>query len=156
LRSQAIRDFGVLLSSEDLMTTGPVQHERRSAQRFEFNLPVHIRNDEKEYCGCTQDVSARGMFLLLDSILPEGAHVDLVFSMPAEITLGEAMRVRCRGKILRVYPCASGKFGIAVGLESYTYLATGDKDASASAFERIAGLHGQHNRPDPETTVART
>ncbi len=126
------------------MTTIPVQHERRAAQRFEFNLPVRVRTNEREYSGCTQDISGRGVFLLLENALVEGSTVELLFCMPAEITLAEAMRVRCGGRVLRVHGAAdSGKFGTAVCLESYQYLAA-EEVGSNPAFDRISHLHQQH------------
>ncbi len=139
-------------SLESPMTTTAVNQERRAAQRFEFNLPVRIRAGQTEQCGCTQDVSGRGVFLLLDSGLPEGCHVELEFLMPAEITLTEDMRVRCCGRILRVQRLShQQKFGIAVSIESYSYLAE-VQDHGSDAFDRIACLHGQHEasrQPSP-------
>ncbi len=132
------------------MTTVAVQHERRAAQRFEFNLPVHIRVLDQQHCGCLQDVSGRGVFLLVDSDLPVGSQVDLIFSMPAEVTLTQTMRVCCRGKILRVQRCPdTTKFGIAVGIESYVYLASGGEDLPHNAFDRIASLHNHHETSEP-------
>jgi hypothetical protein len=34
--------------------------------------------------------------------LSEGAEIELTLEMPSEITLGENMRVRCRGSVLRI------------------------------------------------------
>jgi hypothetical protein len=86
------------------MTALPVGVERRIGQRFAFNLPVSLRDvtTAAEGLGFTQDLSSRGAFLFTDMALREGAEVELTLKMPAEITLGENMRVRCRGRVLRI------------------------------------------------------
>src|ERR1019366_9669958 len=118
------------------MTTPPVGVERRIGQRFAFNLPVSLRevSTAAEGLGFTQDLSSRGAFLFTDMALSEGAEIELTLKMPSEITLGENMRVRCRGRVLRVVrpvdsnwkPAASAetksaetKIGVAVCLNGY-------------------------------------
>jgi hypothetical protein len=86
------------------MTTPPVGVERRIGQRFDFNLPVSVRDvsTSAEGLGFTQDLSSRGAFFFTELPLTEGAEIELTLRMPSEITLGENMRVRCRGRILRI------------------------------------------------------
>lgn len=90
------------------MTTAPVGIERRIGQRFCFNLPVSLRDvlTAAEGLGFTQDLSSRGAFLFTTMVLTEGAEVELTLKMPSEITLGDSMRVRCRGRVLRVVNAA--------------------------------------------------
>lgn len=134
------------------MTTPPVGVERRIGQRFAFNLPVSLRDvaSAAEGLGFTQDVSSRGVFLFTDMALIEGAEVELTLKMPSEITLGENMRVRCRGSVLRVVKPADSivftenksaetKIGVAVCLKGYEYLPE-TEDGSAD-FRRISALH---------------
>ena len=105
------------------MSSDQVHLERRASQRFSFQLPVAVRlaGTEREGCGFTQDLSGRGAFFYTDFRVAEGDAVELTFMMPAEITLTESMRVRCRGRVTRVLP-AQNKFGVAVHLEGYEYL----------------------------------
>jgi hypothetical protein len=86
------------------MTAPPVGVERRIGQRFAFNLPVSLRDvaTTVEGLGFTQDLSSRGAFFFTDMALAEGAEIELTLRMPSEITLGENMRVRCRGRVLRI------------------------------------------------------
>jgi len=90
------------------MTTPPVGVERRIGQRFAFNLPVSLRDvcTAAEGLGFTQDLSSRGAFLFTTMALSEGAEIELTLKMPSEITLGESMRVRCRGRVLRIVNAA--------------------------------------------------
>lgn len=90
------------------MTNPPVGVERRIGHRFPFNVPVSLRevSTDAEGLGFTQDLSSRGAFLFTDMALTEGAEIELTLRMPSEITLGESMRVRCRGRVLRVIRAA--------------------------------------------------
>src|ERR1700679_2821613 len=86
------------------MTTPHVGVERRAGQRFAFNLPVSLRDVPSSAAGLgfTQDLSSRGAFFFTDMALAEGAEIELTLCMPSQITLGEDMRVRCRGRVLRI------------------------------------------------------
>ncbi len=112
--------------------------ERRAGQRFEVHLPLAVRFEGRTVPGFTQDVSARGVFFYSEANLPEGAVVELTFTMPSEITLGESMSVRCLGHVLRVTPPQGGqRNGIAVRLDSYEYLPA-DAGEPLSQFMRIS------------------
>jgi PilZ domain len=105
------------------MNRNPNRLERRAAQRFEVHLPVSVHFDGATIPGFTQNLSARGIFLYTEAGVPEGAAVELTFIMPSEITLGESMPVRARGRVLRsLVTQGSRRNGIAVQLESYEYL----------------------------------
>jgi len=140
------------------MTNPPVSVERRVGQRFAFNLPVSLRDvtTAVEGLGFTQDLSSRGAFLFTDMALHEGDEIELTLKMPSEITLGENMRVRCRGRVLRILKAADHqwrpaltvetetksaetKIGLAVCLNGYEYLPE-TEDGSAE-FQRISALH---------------
>ncbi len=70
----------------------------------------------------TRDVSARGAFFYLDVKLAEGTPVELTLTLPSEITLTESIRVRCKGKIVRVVESVDGsKIGIAAAIEQYDF-----------------------------------
>jgi hypothetical protein len=152
------------------MTTPPVGVERRIGQRFAFNLPVSLRDVAKatEGLGFTQDLSSRGVFLFTDMALDEGAEVELTLRMPSEITLGENMRVRCLGRVLRIAkpldngwkPVASAetetrsaetKIGVAVCLKGYEYLP--DIEDGSADFRRISALHTAPETERPAATV---
>jgi hypothetical protein len=110
-----------------------------------------------EGVGFTQDLSSRGVFFFTNAALTEGAEIELTLRMPSEITLGESMPVRCRGRILRVErtPSASDasqnapKIGVAVRFEGYEYLP--ESSESFATFPRVATLH---SHPDEERPLA--
>ena len=126
------------------MSLDQVQLERRVGQRFEYQLPVAIRMVEKalDIHGCTENLSARGAYLYTESPLTEGTAVELTLTMPSEITLGERMRVRCKGRVLRVAQAdGKSKSGAAVHFESYEYLAAQEELTTSACFDRLSPLH---------------
>ncbi|MBZ5598383.1 MAG: PilZ domain-containing protein [Acidobacteriia bacterium] len=135
------------------MSTDSVHLERRAAQRFDFHLPVCVRlaGSDQEGHGFTQDLSARGALFYTDFALNEGDAIELTLVMPSEITLAENMRVRCRGKVVRVAkPAVGSRTGVAVHLEGYEFLPDADTtNESATSFGRISALH-QHRSEEPE------
>ena len=147
------------------MTTLPVQVERRVGQRFPYLLPLALRQcgASLEGVGFTQDLSSRGVFFFTDAPLQEGIEIEITLRMPSEITLGESMRVRCRGHILRVVKpvaCAQEssnparaetKIGVAVRLEGYEYLS--DIMEVASSFPRVSVLHQHEHEPPMESQL---
>ena len=131
------------------MTSSPSRVERRAGQRFPYLLPLSFRvaSCSLESVGLTQDLSSRGVFFLTDAPLTEGSEIELTLQMPSEITLGESMRVRCRGHILRVIKLPQDvagsrtKVGVAVRLEGYEYLPA---MSDSSSFARVSALHAHH------------
>jgi hypothetical protein len=155
------------------MTAPSVSVERRIGQRFAFNLPVSLLDvaTGAEGLGFTQDLSSRGAFLFTDMAFREGAEIELTLKMPSEITLGENMRVRCRGRVLRIVkPADNGwkpaapagsetrlaeaksaetKIGVAVCLKGYEYLP--ETEDSSADFRRISALHSPSETERPAT-----
>ena len=136
---------------EDLMSSAETNRlERRGAQRFVVHLPLAVHFEGRTIPAFTQDLSGRGMFFYTEAALPAGAVVELTFTMPSEVTLGENMPVRCRGRVLRSTAPKNGqRNGIAVQLDSYEYL-TAEERTSASQFVRVsAAAAGAGARPIP-------
>ena len=154
------------------MNTSPVQVERRAAQRFGISLPISIclADGQKEHHGFTQDLSARGIYFYCDFDVEQGAEVEITFLMPAEITLTDSMRVRCRGKVLRVHkPAANSataspainpgtKIGVAVHFEHYEHLPDAQGTSQSDQYARVACLHRDRTEEetwDPPATMLR-
>jgi hypothetical protein len=124
--------------------------ERRGAQRFEVNIPVAVHFETRTVPAFTRDLSGRGIFFYTEAALQEGTVVELTFTMPSEITLGENIPVRCCGRVLRADPPQGGqRNGIAAKLDSYEYLPT-DEKAPISQFARVsAASTAETARPIP-------
>src|ERR1700680_2922474 len=124
------------------MNTPQVQLERRAAQRFDLNLPVSVRLSAsgREGCGFTQNLSARGALFHTDLPIAEADAM--------ELTLAENMRVRCRGKVLRVLSSAVGTGAVvAVQLEGYEFLP--EAAGGSIDFDRISALHEHPHEEQP-------
>ena len=124
------------------MSTEHVQLERRGAQRFDFHLPVSVRvaGSERDGCGFTQNLSARGALFHTDLPMAEADAIEITLIMPSEITLAENMGVRCRGRVLRVLSSAMGTGSVvAVQLEGYEFLPEAAR--KSADFDRISALH---------------
>jgi PilZ domain len=103
-------------------------------------LPVAVHCDGRTAPGFTQNLSGRGLFFYTEATLAEGSLVELSFTMPSEITLGESMPVRCRGRVLRSSVFEAGeKNGVAVRLDSYQYLPPEEAESMAP-FARAAAV----------------
>jgi len=140
------------------MTTPLVRVERRVGQRFPYLQSLSFRQSagSVEGVGFTQDLSSRGVFFFTDAPLSDGAEIELTLRMPSEITLGENMPVRCKGRVLRIVrPVAphsgengntGSRMGIAVRLEGYEYLT--EASEASRTFARVSSLHPCHEDED--------
>lgn len=131
------------------MSTEPVRLERRVGQRFEVNLPLAVQFGGQTFAGFTQDVSSRGVFFYTEAALPAGSVVELTLTMPSEITLGESMRVRCQGHVLRTSGAHPGRRnGVAARLNSYQYLPSTGQEPAAE-FLRVSNSRPPLENPRP-------
>lgn len=113
--------------------------ERRSTQRFPYQLPVLLRvpTQERSGAGCTQDLSSRGALLLTDFPLAEGDFVEMTLVMPAEITLAEDMKVCCHARVVRRETAECSKPAVAVRIDRYEFLHSETSVQHASREEQV-------------------
>ncbi len=108
------------------MAEAQQEKDKRATRRFALHLPVSVRYGEngQERETQTRDVSARGVCSYLDSEIQAGAGIDFTLTLPPEITLTESIRVRCRGRVLRVEGgTTNGKMAVAAVIDEYEFLA---------------------------------
>lgn len=99
---------------------------KRSTRRFALRLPLSVRYGEnaQDHDAQTRDVSARGICFYLDSAIQAGAAIDFTLTLPPEITLTESIRVRCKGRVLRVEGGGqNSKMAVAAVIDEYEFLA---------------------------------
>ena len=100
--------------------------EKRSTRRFALRLPVSLSYAEdqaQEHSAETRDVSARGICFYLDLAIAAGSAIEFTLTLPPEITLTESIRVRCKGKVVRVNEgVPEGKVAVAAVIEEYEFL----------------------------------
>jgi hypothetical protein len=106
--------------------TQPEENDKRATRRFALRLPVSVRYGEgaQEHAAHTRDVSARGICFYIDSGIQAGSAIDFTLILPPEITLTESIRVRCKGRVVRVEGGNSAsKIAVAAVIDEYEFLA---------------------------------
>jgi len=100
--------------------------DKRATRRFGLRLPVAVatsENGEHAIEAQTRDVSARGICFFIESAIAAGSSIEFTLTLPPEITLTEAIRVRCTGKVVRVEEEKEGKVAVAAVIDEYEFLA---------------------------------
>ncbi len=107
--------------------------ERRSAQRFQIKLPMTVRWTSGSAIGEarteSKDVSSRGVYFFLPKDVKNGSPVEIVLTLPHEITLAGPVRVRCLGRVHRSQEGKEGSAGVVAEIERYEFL-RGDENAA--------------------------
>jgi hypothetical protein len=100
--------------------------ERRTTQRFSMRLPLTVRWTTGAAVGETatesRDVSSRGVYFFLSKDVKEGSPVEILLTLPNEITLAGPVRVRCLGRVQRTEPRDEGAVGVVAAIERYEFL----------------------------------
>jgi hypothetical protein len=99
--------------------------DKRRAQRFPIALSVAVQLQENNGNSTvtTKDISSSGVFLEFSTPMNIGSSLEFVLTLPAEITKGQAVRVRCKGKVVRVEQAAKdGSVGVAATIERYEFV----------------------------------
>ncbi len=100
--------------------------ERRAAQRFRLALPLVVRW-QAEAVGSgvvteTRDVSSRGVYFFVPGTVKKDSPVELVMTLPHEVTLAGPVRVRCLGRVVRTEVRNGGRVGVVAVIERYEFL----------------------------------
>ncbi len=106
--------------------------DRRSAQRFQIRLPLTVRWTSGAAVGEanteSRDVSSRGLYFNLPKDIQPGSPVEILLTLPHEITLAGPVRVRCLGRIQRS-ESSGAAIGVVAAIERYEFL-RGEEDAA--------------------------
>lgn len=106
--------------------------ERRSTQRFQMRLPLTVRWTAGAALGETstesRDVSSRGVYFFLPKDVKEGSPVEILLTLPNEITLAGPVRVRCLGRVQRTESRTEGTVGVVAAIERYEFLRSGEEE----------------------------
>ncbi len=99
--------------------------EKRATRRFALRLPVAVTYSDdgvQEKSAQTRDVSARGICFYVDHTISTGSAIEFTLTLPPEITLTEAIRVRCKGRVVRVDGSQGGRMAVAAVIDEYEFL----------------------------------
>ena len=70
----------------------------------------------------SRDVSSRGVYFFLSKDVKEGSPVEILLTLPNEITLAGPVKVRCLGRVQRTEPREEGSVGVVAAIERYEFL----------------------------------
>ena len=100
--------------------------ERRGARRYDLSLPVMIRIPAQGLAdtqnGRTRDISTRGLYFVIDRDVHAGSELDIMLTLPREMTNGDEVLVKASGKIVRVesrMEDGNERQGVAAIIERY-------------------------------------
>jgi hypothetical protein len=103
--------------------------ERRAIRRFDMRLPASVRlvgSDAPELLTETQNVSARGVYFYLDQPLALGSEFDVTLTLPPHVTLTDSVRIRFRGRVVRVEELRPGsQMGVGALIEEHEFVRSG-------------------------------
>lgn len=107
--------------------------ERRTQRRFKMKLPMKVTwatsNTSGEAATESNDVSSRGVYFFSSKDVKQGTPVELLMTLPHEITLAGPVKVRCLGRVARTEAREGGKIGVVVEIERYEFM-RGSKSAA--------------------------
>lgn len=99
--------------------------ERRTARRFNMRLPLRVRLADAtlgEQLTESEDVSSRGVYFYLPKEVKKGCDVEILMTLPHEITMAGPVKVRCMGRVHRTERRGEQRIGIVAAIERYEFL----------------------------------
>jgi hypothetical protein len=101
-----------------------MNEEKRRARRFDLTLPVQVTAvGERKSCRTvrTRDISSTGLFIEFDERVQTGTKVEMLVTLPKEITQVGAVQIRCVGRVVRVDYGSHDRMGVAVTIDRYEF-----------------------------------
>lgn len=102
-----------------------MNEEKRRARRFDLALPVTLLSAGPKPAPLTlqsRDISSNGILLECDEEVLPGTTVELVVTLPEEVTQAAPVRLRCLGRVVRVDRGPEKRIGVAVTIERYEFM----------------------------------
>ena len=91
-----------------------------------MRLPLTIRwsgqTDPGEVSTVSDNVSARGVYFLLAEQVEAGLPIEIVMTLPHEVTRAGPVKVRCLGRVQRTESHPEGRVGVVAAIERYEFL----------------------------------
>jgi len=95
-----------------------------------MRLPLKVRWTSEAFVGEasteTKEVSSRGLYFFLPKDLRNGAPLEIVMTLPHEVTLAGPVKVRCLGHVVRTDASRVQDIGVAAAIERYEFLRDGE------------------------------
>jgi hypothetical protein len=100
----------------------------RTSRRFPVHLPLKVLGNQNQPIGSTENISAAGVYLWVDSPLDIGESIQFEMTIPRDsIAAGNDVRLQCTGRVVRCDPGQEGgRTGVACVIEGYEFLRTAE------------------------------
>lgn len=121
--------------------------EKRSGRRYPVVVPVVIRwkdAEDHEASGVLRDVNDYGIFFYAQASIPVGAQVDLMFTVPRELTASETYRFT--GTLVRTEDSGGCEKGFAIAVARSELL------GQAQTSQPFEALHVREVDAHPQQT----
>jgi len=103
----------------------------RTSQRFPVHLNVKVGHEsgaDHEECGTTGNMSAAGVYLVMEHSMPIGSTVDFEVIVPKDaVAADHDVHLACRGRVVRTEEMTEPhKTGVACVIDSYEIVRAAD------------------------------
>jgi len=109
------------------------QRDQRKSRRFLIQLPVIVRWVDDNLVGeveaQTQDVSSSGLRFDLSKAPKTNSVVEILLTLPRQLSNAGPVRVRCRGHVVRTNPKGSDTTEVVAAIERFEFM----RDAESAA-----------------------
>lgn len=108
----------------------PNAGEQRKHRRYDLSLDLEVKGRRRSQPIQTQtrDISARGLYFSFTEPLEVGSELNFELNLPPELSGGKDVRVRCRGRVVRVDSVkGSHQVGVASTIETYEFIRGSEK-----------------------------
>jgi hypothetical protein len=103
-----------------------IYREQRESQRFLIQLPITVRWMDGDRVGeavaKTTDVSSRGLRFDLPHGPKSGSAIEVLMTLPHQVTQTSPVRVRCHGSVIRTSPKSLDKVEVAAAIQRFQFI----------------------------------
>ena len=100
--------------------------ERRKYRRYDLAIEVQVKPRKRAAAPLrtvTHDISARGVYFDFSEKMEPGSELEFELNLPPELAAGRQVRIRCRGKIVRVEEGGEDRaIRVAATIENYEFV----------------------------------
>jgi hypothetical protein len=104
--------------------------ERRATKRFQMKVPMTVRwtgeSAIEEAHTESEIISSRSVYFFLPKQIKNGSTVEIVLTLPHEITSAGSLRVRCQGRVRRTEIKLLDRVGVVAQILRYEFLRRND------------------------------
>ena len=95
--------------------------EMQSAPRFPLHLTASVKSQSGAFTAETENISANGVLLAMETDVPVGSMVDFTIVLPADVVgARQNVQLDCRGRVVRSFE-DRGRRGVGVVIDEYHF-----------------------------------